>query len=246
MDRMIYLAMAGAKQVALGQASNNHNLANASTSGFRADLDAVASLPVNGPVHPSRVYASDERAGVDLSHGAVNATGRDLDVAINGDGFFAVQAPDGSEAYTRAGDLKVSPQGLLTTGAGHPVIGNGGPVALPPFESIQIGSDGTVSIRPLGQDGAALAAVDRLKLVNPPAERIEKGADGLLRQTGGEPADPDAAVTVASGALESSNVNPVDALVNMIELARLFEMNVKAMNAAQENDAAATSLLRLS
>jgi len=246
MDRMIYLAMAGAKQVALGQASNNHNLANVSTSGFRADLDAVASLPVHGPVHPSRVYASDERAGVDLSPGAINSTGRDLDVAINGDGFFTVQAPDGSEAYTRAGDLRLSPDGLLTTGAGHPLIGNGGPVALPPFERIEIGADGTLSIQPLGQPGAALAAVDRLKLVKPPAEQIEKGADGLLRMAGGRPADPDAAVTVVSGALESSNVNPVDALVKMIELARLFEMNVKAKNAARENDASTTSLLKLS
>ena len=246
MDRMIFLAMAGAKQVALAQASNNHNLANVSTSGFRADLDAAASLPVYGPTHASRVYASDERAGVDLSPGTVNSTGNPLDVAINGDGYFAVQAPDGTEAYTRAGDLRLSPDGLLTTGAGHPILGNGGPVAVPPFERISIGADGTVSIQPLGQPDAALAAVDRLKLVNPPADTIEKGPEGLLRVAGGEPAEPDAAVSVVNGALESSNVNPVEALVNMIELSRLFEMNIKAMNAAKENDAASASLLRLS
>jgi flagellar basal-body rod protein FlgF len=246
MDHMIYLAMAGAKQVALGQASNNHNLANANTTGFRADLDAMRSLPVNGPTFPTRVYASDERAGLDLSVGAVNATGRPLDVAVNGEGYLAVQAPDGSEAYTRAGDLKVTVDGLLTTGAGHPVMGNGGPVALPPFQKLEIGADGTLSVQPLGQPGNSLAAVDRLKLVKPDPASIEKGPDGLLRLAGGTVADPDASVTVASGALESSNVNSVEALVNMIELARLFEMNIKAMSAAKENDAATASLLRLS
>lgn len=246
MDRMIFLAMAGAKQVALAQASNNHNLANVSSSGFRADLDAMRSLPVHGPVHPSRVFASDERAGVDLTPGEVNTTGNPLDVAINGDGLFAVQAPDGSEAYTRAGDLRLSADGLLTTSAGHPILGNGGPVALPPFEKVAIGADGTISVQPLGQPGAALAAVDRLKLVNPPKEIIEKGTDGLLRVAGGEPAEADASVAVVSGALESSNVNPVEALVNMIELSRLYEMNIKAMSAAQENDTATASLLRLS
>lgn len=243
MDRMIYLAMSGAKQTALAQASNSHNLANASTPGFRADLDAFASLPVNGPTHPSRVYASNERSGVKLEPGVITATGRDLDVAINGEGYFSVQAPDGSEAYTRAGDLRVSTQGLLTTGAGHPVLGNGGPVALPPFERIQIGSDGTVSVLPLGQSGGTLAVVDRLKLVNPDATTISKRADGLL--TTPAPAEADAAVRLESGAIEASNVNTVEALVNMIELARMFEMNVKTMQTASENDEATNQLLRI-
>lgn len=243
MDRMIYLAMSGAKQIALAQASNSHNLANASTTGFRADLDAFASLPVHGPTHASRVYASDERAGVNLDTGVVTSTGRDLDVAVNGTGYIAVQAPDGAEAYTRAGDLRVTAQGLLTTGAGHPVMGNGGPLALPPFDRIQIGADGTISILPLGQGGGSLAVVDRIKLVNPPDTAISKRADGLLATA--EPTPADASVRLESGALESSNVNTVEALVNMIELARLFEMNVKTMNAAADNEASTNQLLRL-
>lgn len=243
MDRMIYLAMAGARQTAIAQASNSHNLANASTPGFRADLDAFSSLPVLGPTHASRVYASNERAGVDLEPGVVTSTGRDLDVAMSEGGYLAVQAPDGGEAYTRAGDLRVSAQGLLTTGAGHPVLGNGGPIAVPPFERLQIGSDGTVSVLPLGQSGGTLAVVDRLRLVRPEASQLDKRADGLLGTP--QPAAADASVRVEAGALESSNVNPVDALVNMIELARLFEMNVRNMKTAAENEAATNQLLRI-
>ena len=244
MDRMVYLAMSGAKQIALAQANNAHNLANVSTPGFRADLQAFASLPVNGPSLATRVYASDESAGVKLDAGVITSTGNELDVAISREGFFSVQAPDGSEAYTRAGDFRVSAQGLLTNGAGHPVLGNGGPIALPPYERILIGDEGTISIQPLGQGANALAVVDRLKLVNPDPKSIEKRPDGLLGTP--EPAEADASVTVQSGALESSNVNTVEALVNMIELARMFEMNVKTMKTAAENEAATNQLLRIS
>ena len=246
MDRMLYLSMAGAKQVALAQASNTHNLANATSTGFRGDLDSFASLPVHGPVHPSRVYASDERAGVDLDPGAIVTTGRDLDVSINGAGYLAVQASDGSEAYTRAGDLRISAQGLLTTGVGHLVMGNGGPVAVPPFERIQIGGDGTISIQPLGQDADSLAAIDRIKLVNPDPAAIEKRPDGLLGIGEGQLAEADASVTLGAGVLETSNVNTVESMVRMIELSRLYEMNVKLMNVAKENDAASSQLLSLS
>jgi flagellar basal-body rod protein FlgF len=244
MDDMVYLAMSGAKQIALAQANNSNNLANASTPGFRADLEAFASLPVAGPTLASRVYASDESVGVDLEPGVITATGNKLDVAISTQGYFSVQSPDGSEAYSRAGDFRVSAQGLLTNGAGHPVLGNGGPIALPPFEQVQIGTDGTISIQPLGQTGSALAVVDRLKLVNPDPATIVKRADGLLGTP--EPAEADASVQVQSGALESSNVNTVEALVNMIELARMFEMNVKTMKTAADNDEATNQILRLS
>lgn len=244
MDRMLYLAMAGAKQVALATASNNNNLANATTTGFRGDLERFASLPVYGPTYESRVYASNERAGVDLEAGSLITTGRDLDVAVKGPGFIAVQAPDGSEAYTRAGDLQLGAQGILTTGAGDPVLGNGGPVAVPPFERIQIAADGTISIQPLGQGADSLAAVDRIKLVNPDPKSIEKRPDGLLG-AGAEPAAADASVGIASGVLETSNVNTVESMVRMIELSRLYEMNVKLMNVAKENDAASSQLLSL-
>jgi flagellar basal-body rod protein FlgF len=243
MDRVIYLAMAGAKQLALAQATNSNNLANASTPGFRADLESFTALPVEGPTYGSRIYVSDERAGVDLDPGVINSTGRELDVAINGAGFIAVQASDGAEAYTRAGDFRITAEGLLTTGAGHPVMGNGGPVAVPPFERIQIGVDGTVSIQPLGQAGASLAVIDRIKLVNPPAQGIEKRADGLLGTP--TPAEADASVRLESGALESSNVNTVESLVKMIELARAFELNIKTMNAAAENETSTNQLLTI-
>ncbi|MFT5446369.1 MAG: flagellar basal-body rod protein FlgF [Gammaproteobacteria bacterium] len=244
MDDMVYLAMSGAKQIALAQANNSNNLANASTPGFRADLEAFASLPVEGPSLASRVYASGESVGVNLEPGVITATGNKLDVAIGSKGYFSVQSPDGSEAYTRAGDFRVSAQGLLTNGAGHPVLGNGGPIALPPFEQVQIGNDGTISIQPLGQSGSALAVVDRLKLVNPDPTTIVKRPDGLLGTP--KPAEADASVQVQSGALESSNVNTVEALVNMIELARMFEMNVKTMKTASDNDAATNQILRVS
>ncbi len=245
MDRMIFLAMNGAKQVTLNLATNNHNLANASTPGFRADLDAFSAQPVIGPGVASRVYTSDVRAGVDLNPGEIVATGRELDVAINGEGYFSILAADGSEAYTRAGDLQITAQGQVITGAGHPLLGNGGPVSVPPYEKIHIGSDGTITVQPLGQSQNALAVVDRLKLVAPADNELDKGVDGLLRLKTDLPAPADASVRLATGSLESSNVNTIESMVNMIELSRLFEMNVKMMESAKENESASSQLLRL-
>ena len=247
MDRMLYVAMSGAKQIMLAQAVNNNNLANVSTTGFRADLDAFRSMPVFGPGYPSRVYTMTERPGTDMSSGALTTTGRELDVAVNGQGWIAVQAPDGSEAYTRAGDLRVSVNGQLETGAGHPVMGNGGPISVPPFEKFEIGSDGTISILPIGQAPSALAVVDRIKLVNPLQRDMEKGVDGLMRvknSRGDVPAD--ATVSLAGGVLESSNVNAVEAMVKMIELSRHYETQIKMMRVAQDNDVAATQMMRMS
>ena len=247
MDRVLYLAMSGAKQTLQAQGAVSHNLANVSTAGFRADLEQFRAMPVYGPGHPSRVYALQERPGIDFSPGPIQSTGRELDIAVTHDqGFIAVQSPDGSEAYTRAGDLRVSANGLLTTGAGHLVLGNGGPVAIPPGEKLEIGQDGTISIRPLGQGANALAEIDRIKLVLPPMDQLEKGADGLFRMRDGQPLEPDAAVRVASGALEGSNVNPVGAMVEMIELSRRYELQVQIMNTAREDDQAAQQFMRLS
>lgn len=245
MDRMVYVAMNGAQQTMLAQAMHTHNLANASTTGFRADLTAFQSLPVTGPGLATRAYAQPQPNGVDLAPGQIMTTGRELDVAVNGAGFIAVQAPDGSEAYTRAGDLHISPNGLLENGAGHPVLGNGGPIALPPAEKLEIGADGTISIRPVGQSATTLAVVDRIRLVNPPPESLIKGADGLLRTKGGIQAAPDAKVQLATGALEGSNVNAVESMVNIIALAREFEVQVKLMKTAEETDSASTQLMRL-
>jgi len=157
-----------------------------------------------------------------------------------------VQAPDGSEAYTRAGDLRVNSVGVMTNGAGHPVMGNGGPVAVPPHASITVGADGTISIRPLGQGPETLATVDRIKLVRPDTEQLEKGADGLLRLKEGAVAEADAEVRLTSGALESSNVNVAETLVNMIDLARRYELQVKVMTTAAEDADKAAQLLSMS
>ncbi len=245
MDRLVYLAMSGAKHTLQAQSAVSHNLANAATTGFRADLSAFRSMPVFGPGHATRVYALAERPGVDFTPGTIRTTGNDLDVAVDGEGFLAVVAPDGTEAYTRAGDLRLSSNGLLETGAGHPVLGNGGPIAVPPAEKLTIGADGTLSVRPLGQEANTLAQVDRLKLVRPAHADLVKGPDGLLRRADGVDEVPDAGVRLVQGALESSNVNTVDAMVSMIDLQRRFELQVKAMRTAQENETAAAQVLRL-
>ena len=246
MDRMIYVAMSGAKETLIAQANNSNNLANANTTGFMEDLNQFRSMPVFGQGYPTRVYALDERPDINFEKGAERSTGNPLDLAVKGDGFFAVQAPDGSEAYTRRGDLKVDANGLVTNGEGLPVIGNGGPIALPPFEQIEIAPDGTVTILPEGSTPDALAIIDRIKMVNPPIDQMTKGNDGLMRLRDGTEAKPDANVTLASGALETSNVNVADALVNMIELSRKFEMQVKMMKTSEELDNASASLMRMS
>ncbi len=246
MDRLAYVAMTGAKQTELAQVITANNLANASTTGFRADLHAFSERPVTGTGLATRVNAVTDSYGIDFQNGITQSTGRDLDVAVNGTGFLAVQAPDGTEAYTRAGDLRVSSGGLLVTGNGLPVIGDGGPVAVPPNQSLLIATDGTVTVQPLGQGTAALAVVDRLKLVNPPTDELAKGPDGLLRLASGDPAPADASVQLTSGALESSNVNLASTLVSMISLARQFESQVKVIESARDNADAAAALLRIS
>ena len=245
MDHMLYIAMSSAAQTMQAQAANTHNLANANTTGFRADLAAFQSMPLSGPGLPSRIYAVEQNASMDLSPGTITTTGRELDIAVNGNGWIAVQAEDGSEAYTRDGNLRISANGLLETATGHPVLGNGGPIAIPPADKMEIGADGTVSIRPLGQTAATLAVVDRIKLVAPPVESLEKRSDGLIQVQGGGNSAADAGVRVLTGSLESSNVNAIESMVNMITLARQYEMQVKLMNTAQSNDAAATQIMRL-
>lgn len=245
MDRMIYLAMSAAKQMMTAQAMSAHNLANANTAGFKADFDTFRSMPVFGPGHPTRALAMVERPGFNYQPGSIETTGNDLDVALMGDGFIAVQAPDGTEAYTRAGDLQLTVTGQLLTSTGHPVLGNGGPIAIPQSESLLIGDDGTLSIRPIGQEPNTLAQVDRIKLVAPALADLTKGEDGLFRLRDGGTVPPNATVKVVSGALENSNVNTVGEMISMIENARQYEMAIKAMGSAQENDAAGARILRI-
>lgn len=245
MDRMLYVAMTGAQQTLRAQSIVSHNLANANTTGFRQDVADFRSMPVFGDGLPTRAYAMTERAGVDLRAGRLMTTGRDLDVAVQGGGWIAVQAPDGGEAYTRAGDLQVDSGGMLTTADGRPVLGDGGPIAIPPAEKIEIGGDGTLSIRPPGEAPANLVIVDRIRLVRPADGGLYKDDSGLMRARDGRPTAPDASVRLVAGALESSNVNPTSALVDMIEAARRFELQVKMMSVAGENASATNQILRL-
>ena len=245
MDRMLYVAMTGAKETLRAQGVNNHNLANLSTNGFRADLAAFQSRAVDGTGYASRVYATNGTVGWDSTSGALLTTGRDLDVAVNGQGFIAVQGPDGREAYTRAGNLQIDATGQLMTATGQPVLGDGGPINIPPYTSLFVARDGSISVVAQGQTPDTTSTVGRIKLVNPAENDVERGEDGLFRMKDGSDAPPDAAVQVSAGVLESSNVNAAAAMVNMIELARQFEMQVKAIRNAEENAASAAQLLRL-
>lgn len=245
MDRGIFVAMTGAKEVVQALSSNANNLANINTDGFRADLEQFRAQPVFGPGYPSRVYAMDERPGVDFSTGALVNTGRELDVAVAGQGWIAVQDKEGREAYTRAGNLHVTEQGLLTTGTGLKVIGNDGPITLSPAQKLEIGADGSISLLPTGAPANALAIVDRIKLVNPPREQMDKGLDGLMRTRDGNAPPADATVKLVSGSLETSNVSGVEEMVEMIELQRRYEMQLKLMKTVEDNSAAGAQLMRL-
>ncbi len=246
MDRMLYIAMNGAKQNMLAQSANTNNLANVSTPGFRADIASFRSMPVFGHGHPTRAYAMVERPGVNLNPGSLSSTDNPLDIAINGEGYIAVQAADGSEAYTRAGNLRLTASGLLLSGSGDPVLGSGGPISLPPSSKIEVSSEGTVSVMALEANEGASQEIDRIKLVNPLARDLYKGNDGLLRLKEGELSPADANVRVISGAVEMSNVNVSEALVNMIELSRQFELHVKMMRTADQQAEKASQLMRLS
>jgi flagellar basal-body rod protein FlgF len=243
MDKGLYVAMTGAKQIMQAQAVNNHNIANVNTVGYRADLVSFVSLPVYGAGYPSRVNAVASDSGTDLSSGALESTGRNLDVAVSGKGYIAVRGADGTEAYTRAGDLRVGADGALTTASGLPVLSETGPINLPPSTSVTIGNDGTISVLPVGLTPVAVAPTERIKLVNPPAQNLQKGDDGLLRLKGGSKAATDPTVTLTPGVLESSNVNAAQSLINLIELQRMYESQVRAMNSSDQNEQTAEQMM---
>lgn len=244
MDRLIYTAMTGAKHVLEQQANTSNNLANVGTTGFRAQLDSFRAVPVIGPGLPTRAFVVDSTVGSDFSSGPIQETGRNLDVAVRGEGWLAVQLDDGTEAYTRNGSLKLSENGILQTQNGLSIQGEGGPISVPPNVTVTIAKDGTVSS--IDTTGKAVSNIlGRLKLVNPPQDTLVRGDDGLFRTKNGDTAEPDAGVTVAGGALEGSNVNVVDSMVSMISLARQFEMNMSLLKNAESNAAKAGEILAL-
>jgi flagellar basal-body rod protein FlgF len=239
----MYVAMTGAKQIMQAQAVNNHNIANLSTIGFRADTVAFDSEPIYGPGYATRVNAVAGDAGTDYSMGVMQGTGRNLDIAVNGKGFIAVRGTDGKEAYTRAGDLRVSPTGAVTTASGLAVLTDSGPLVIPPSTQVTIGGDGTVSVVPQGSAPFAVTQVDRIKLVNPKTSDLQKGDDGLLRLKSGGKAKADDTVSVTSGVLESSNVNAAQSLISMIELQRLYEFQIKSISSTDQNEQSAERLI---
>ncbi len=238
MDRMIYLSMAAAKATMHRQEVTSHNLANASTNGFRAELTAFRAVPVRGDGASTRVYALESTVGYSNAPGVVQTTGRPLDVAVKGNSWLAVQALDGTEAYTRAGALEVNAEGLLTDVQGRPVVGDGGPLTLPANAVVEIAADGTVSAK-VGRERPQ--PVGKLKLVTPEA-LLQRGTDGLFRAAEGDlAADP--AARLQSGALEGSNVNAIESMVAMIAAARQFEQQMKALQTAEQKEQSATKLL---
>jgi flagellar basal-body rod protein FlgF len=245
MDRLLYVAMTGAAHVDRGQTVHANNLANVSTTGFRADLAQARAVQVFGDGYSGRFYALAENPASNLAQGAMVDTARDLDVAIEGDGFFTVQTADGHEAYTRAGDFAVDSLGNLRTGTGQQVVGDGGPITLPPYQRLQIGADGSITIQPEGQGAEGLVQIDRLRLVKPAPGDVTKGVDGLFHSRANAPIAVSPDVHVVSGFLESSNVNAIHEMTSILELARQFELEVRMMQAAQHNDEAATSLVHV-
>lgn len=246
MDKSLYIAMTGATETLKAQSVNSHNLANISTPGFRAAMSAASAVPVEGQGWDSRVNTQLTDPGFDPQPGMINQTGRALDVAITRDnGWLAVQSPDGDTAYTRAGNMQITPLGQLVTGAGHPVMGEGAPITLPPFTQMTIAPDGTITVQPQGSGAESLAVVGRIQVVGIEAEQLTRGEDGLMRLNPEATPESLPGSVLAVGALETSNVSSADAMVKMIELARQFELQVKAIKTAEENARSSSSLLRI-
>ena len=245
MDRLIHTSMSALRASMQRQAANANNLANANTVGFKAEMSAAQSLWLQGGAHQTRAFAAESVLDADMKSGTVNQTGRTLDIALDGDALLAVQATNGAEAYTRRGDLDMSDSGLLTNGDGTPVMGQDGPITLPPFDSLKIDRDGAIWIVPPGGEPANPQLIERLKLVSPVGSTVAKGLDGLFRVKGGGalPADPTAKIIPES--LEGSNVEPTRALVEMIESSRAWDTHIKLVTTARDIDDATADLMRI-
>ncbi|MFC0677096.1 flagellar basal body rod protein FlgF [Lysobacter korlensis] len=243
-DRALYVAMTGASATLRAQTSVSHNLANTDTVGFQATMSGTVAAPIDGEGHRTRVNAGFENLGVSAARGQVMTTGGPLDVALHEGRWLAVQATDGTTAYTRAGNLQVTPNGLLTTRSGLPVLGaDGAPVAVPPNDSISIASDGTISIVPQGQPASTIAAAGTIGVFQATQPQLVRGDDGLFRPAPGTAPALATGPSLIPGALEGSNVEATTALVSMIELSRQFEMQVRVLHTSDENARSANSLL---
>lgn len=245
MDRLIYTAMTGASHILQQQASVSQNLANVNTPGFRATIDTFRAVPLQGEGLPTRTFVVDSTSGTDFRPGVIQVTGRTLDVAVDGKGWIAVEDAAGREAYTRNGSLQILPSGILQTRDGMNVVGDAGPITIPPDTEVTIAKDGTISTVPSTSQKNSVIVVGRIKLVNPPEAELVRGEDSLFRTRDGNPAEADARVTVASGSLEGSNVDMVESMVNMISLARQFDTQMKLLQTADNNAKSASSILSI-
>ena len=247
MDKLLYISMSGAKENLNATALRANNLANAKTTGFKSDIEQARAMQAFGEGMPTRVFSLTERPAQDFSAGPLISTSRDLDVAVQGEGWLVVEAENGEPALSRAGSLQIDAQGMLRNGAGQFVLGDSGPIALPiPVDKLKIGNDGVITVHPLGAPATVTEEAGRLQLVNPARQDLVKGNDGLFRLKDGGPFEQDADVTIASGMLEGSNVNSVSEMVDLISLQRQFDMQVKMMKTAEEIDTSQDRLLRLS
>jgi len=243
MDRLIYTAMTGASHTLSQQAAVSQNLANTNTPGFRAAINTFRAVPLVGEGLATRTFVVDSTAGADFSQGVMQPTGRALDVAVNGPGWIAVQNAEGAEAYTRNGSFQLTPNGVLQTRSGLNVVGDTGPITIPPDTQVTIAKDGTISTVPTTNQVNSVIVIGRIKLVNPAQEQLVRGDDALFRSVDGKVADAEANVTVSSGHLESSNVNAVEAMVSMITLARQFDLQMKVLTTADNNARQASQIL---
>ena len=245
MDKLIYTAMTGASHVLQQQAAVSENLANTNTPGFRATLNTFRAVPLVGEGLPTRTFVVDSTAGVDFTPAAFQPTGRSLDVAVNGTGWLAVQGPDGKEAYTRNGSFQISSSGVLQTRNGLNVLSDSGPITIPPGTQLTFAKDGTISTVPEGNQATSVVVVGRLKLVNPDVAKLERGGDGMFRMKDGSTAPADAKTEIAPGNLEGSNVSTVEMMVNMISLARKFDMQMKMLQTADNDAKQASSIMSI-
>jgi flagellar basal-body rod protein FlgF len=244
-DKLIYTAMTGASHVLQQQAAVSENLANTNTPGFRATLNTFRAVPLVGEGLPTRTFVVDSTAGFDFTPAAFQPTGRALDVAVNGPGWIAVQGADGKEAYTRNGSFQISSNGVLQTRNGLNVLGDSGPITIPPGTQLTFAKDGTISTVPEGPLAVSVVVVGRLKLVNPPPAQLERSGDGMFRLKDGSVAPADVKTEIAPGTLEGSNVSTVEMMVDMISLARKFDMQMKMLQSADNNAKQASSIMSI-
>lgn len=245
MDKLVDIARTALRGAMARQTAIANNLANANTTGFRAEIMNASARWIDGQTLKSRAEQVDQVVAADMKAGTVSQTGNPLDVAIGGDGMLAVQAPDGSEGYTRRGDLQITESGLLVTGDGYPVLGEGGPITIPPADSVSIGKDGSITIIPQGGQADQPQQIDILKVVSPKGSSVQKGTDGLFRETNGGALPTDPLAQVQAGAIEGSNVNATSSLVQMIEASRAWQGQIKLIDTAKDIDNSGASLMRL-